>query len=175
MNGIHRASLWTGSPGSWVDLHPSAGGFSEAFDVSGGQQVGWTKTSSGGSMHASLWTGSAGSWIDLNPAGSGDSRANGVLGGVQVGRAEVGGRYHAGLWSGSAASWVDLHGFLSGAWAASEAQSLWISGTELCIAGYALSNSGESHAMLWCTTIPEPGSAVLLILAGLLATARRRH
>ena len=41
IDGIDHASVWSGTAGSWVDLHPSvATDHSHAFDVDGPQQVG---------------------------------------------------------------------------------------------------------------------------------------
>jgi hypothetical protein len=105
--GVIRASLWSGTAGSWMDLHPAGATFSLALDVNGGQQVGYADV--GGFNRASLWSGTAASWVDLTPAGSNRSDAQGVDGGQQVGTAVVGGTGHAGMWSGTAASWVDLN------------------------------------------------------------------
>jgi len=49
-----------------VNLHPAGATYSEAWGVSGGQQVGEADG------HAGLWSGTAGSWVDLHallPAG----------------------------------------------------------------------------------------------------------
>ena len=88
-------------------LHPAGSIESNAWGVSGGEQVGYAKF--GSSYHAGLWSGTAASWVDLKPAGSTSSWAYGVSGGQQVGYADIGTREHAGLWSGTAASWVDLN------------------------------------------------------------------
>lgn len=100
--GLH-ASLWGGTPGSRVDLHPSGASSSIASGIHGNQQVG---TSDG---HAGLWHGTAESWVDLHPAGATSSDAVGTTGARQVGVAVLSGQRHAGIWSGSAASWVDLN------------------------------------------------------------------
>ena len=104
--GHYRASLWSGSTGTWVDLHPTGMGYSIAHGADGGQQVG--EYYPAGFPRAALWSGSAGSWVDLNPAGSSQSSVFGVRDGQQVGNTYVG-YYRAALWSGSAASWVDLN------------------------------------------------------------------
>jgi CSLREA domain-containing protein len=112
--GGSRASLWTGSSVSWVDLHPPVAGTSEGFGVFNGWQVG--SVSIGGSSHASLWNGTAASWVDLHPAGATFSTANGIgshplmpASGQQVGATFVGGVHRANFWLGTAASWSDLH------------------------------------------------------------------
>ena len=79
----YRASLWSGTAASWVDLHPGSGD-SSAFAIGAGQQVGQADVA--GLTHASLWTGTAASWVDLHPPGvSGRSFAVDVSEGVQVG------------------------------------------------------------------------------------------
>lgn len=105
--GVDRASLWSGTADSWVDLSPAGATSSTAFGVSGEQQVGeaWI----GGVARASLWSGTAASWMDLSPAGATSSRAQGIGGGQQVGSAMLDGIHRASLWAGTAASRVDLH------------------------------------------------------------------
>jgi|GEM_PF-760818 len=105
--GRIRASLWTGTATSWVDLHPATASSSRANDASEGHQVGFANF--GLFPRASLWNGTAASWIDLSPAGSSSSSASGVGGGQQVGSARVGGIFHASLWSGSSESWLSLN------------------------------------------------------------------
>lgn len=104
-----RASLWTGGPNTWVDLHPGGPIWaSQAFGADGVQQVGYVKT--GTRTLASLWSGSANSWVDLNPPGVQYGQAFAVNDGQQVGVVEVpSGQQHASLWTGTAASWIDMH------------------------------------------------------------------
>ncbi len=67
MDGIDRASLWSGTAASWVDLTPTGAtrfARSRAFGVQGGQQVGYATV--GDHERASLWRGTAGSWVDLH-------------------------------------------------------------------------------------------------------------
>ena len=40
VGGVTGASLWSGSAGSWVNLHPAGAIWSTAFGVYAGQQVG---------------------------------------------------------------------------------------------------------------------------------------
>ncbi len=96
------------------NLNPAAAMQSEAYGVSGGQQVGYAQFSEfngqgGDYVHAGMWSGSAASWVDLNPAGASASCAFGISDGQEVGCAELSGPGHAGVWSGTAASWVDLN------------------------------------------------------------------
>jgi hypothetical protein len=74
-----RASLWTGTAASWVDLNPAGATYSWAFGVYAGQQVGYALV--GDVYRASLWSGTAASWVDLHqflPAGFTSSYANGI-------------------------------------------------------------------------------------------------
>jgi hypothetical protein len=68
-----RASLWSGTAESWVDLHPDGYLQSVARGVSHGFQAGsatmdpiaywyWMD----GDWHAGIWSGTAGSWVDLH-------------------------------------------------------------------------------------------------------------
>ena len=135
-----QASLWTGSPDSWVSLHPAGAHMSIAWGADAGQQVGFTYD--GTYDHAALWRGSAESRVDLNPAGATYSLAFGVRGGTQVGRAKFGQHEHAGLWTGSAQSWVDLHSI---AWHNSWATDLYGDQVVGCV---DLPAAGQ-HACLW--------------------------
>lgn len=103
----NRASVWTGTSASRIDLHPTGATRSQAFGVDGGQQVGFAII--GGTTRASLWTGSAASWIDLTPVGSAAAEALAVHAGQQAGHVVIGTSQHASLWTGNAASWVDLN------------------------------------------------------------------
>jgi hypothetical protein len=103
-----HAALWSGTAGSWIDMHPLGAGSSHGWSASGTQQAG--VASFDGVDHAGLWTGSAPSWVDLHPPmATGDSIAYGTDGGTQAGVASIAGHDHAGIWSGTANSWVDLH------------------------------------------------------------------
>ena len=107
---LEHASAWTGTAGSWVDLHPAGATQSRATAVSAGHQTGYTHVITvGGVYHASLWSGSAESWTDLSPAGSLSSQGLGSFGAQQAGTAWFGSDTYAGLWSGTSGSWLDLH------------------------------------------------------------------
>ena len=171
---MFRASLWSGTAASWVDLNPAGSTQSSAYAVSGGQQAGLATV--GGAFHASLWSGTAASWVDLNPAGSTQSYAFGVSGGQQAGSALVGGVYRASLWSGTAVSWEDLSAFLPAGFTSSFAQGISSDGINTYVTGYGFNSlTGRNEALLWTQPIPVPGAAAILGLGGALAARRRRR
>ena len=133
------AAQWTATV-----LQPSGIVISNAYGVSGGQQVGdGAGAATGGAAHALLWTGSAASWVDLHPAGFLVSHALAVSGGQQVGCSmTAAGSIHAGLWTGGAASWIDLH---PTGWGASHGYG--VSGAQQVGSGNAA--GGYTHALLW--------------------------
>ncbi len=111
MNGPHRASMWSGTAASRVDLHPAGLFNSLIMGAGGGQQVGVVRLFSGTRI-ASIWTGTAESWVSLAPAGVwGGSRARDTDGVQQVGEVDdVSLRFSlASLWTGTAESWVNLN------------------------------------------------------------------
>jgi hypothetical protein len=107
MDGRDRASLWSGSAASWVNLHPSGAFSSRAYDVDGGQQAGIVGTDAG--SRASHWGGTAASWVNLHP-GFLYSHVYGVDAGAQAGSVSLNatGDVKASLWTGTAASWMNL-------------------------------------------------------------------
>ena len=64
LSGVSRASLWSGTAASWVDLHPTGTSSSYAWAIHEGWQVGYAQF--GTTDHASLWSGTAASWEDLS-------------------------------------------------------------------------------------------------------------
>lgn len=173
--GPHNAALWSGTAGSFVNLHPTGVDVSRIAAMSSNLQGGHTIT--GGTYHAALWQGTAGSYVDLNPAGAGSSHVSGMTEGFQVGTATIEGANHAALWTGSAASFIDLHAALSSDYYHSEAFGTYFDGTNLFIVGSAYYvPTGITHAMMWTTTIPEPATvATLLGLVSLAIVALRRR
>ncbi len=112
LNG--HATLWSGTPESLVDLHPSWAEGSVASAIWGDEQVGHTWVGTGYTGRAALWGGSAASHVNLHPAGAVQSRAGAVAAGQQGGTVEypypTGGTIgHAALWSGTPESFVDLN------------------------------------------------------------------
>lgn len=109
VSGLFRAAMWSGTKGSFVDLHPSGFISSTVQDVNGHSQVGNGELV-GGIRNALVWFDTAASAVNLHPAGFDWSQAWGVGGGNQVGFGQItGGDIHALLWSGTASSMVDLH------------------------------------------------------------------
>ncbi len=142
VGGASRASVWSGTAASWIDLTPSTATSSFAEGAGGSQQVGGATISGVG--RASLWSGTAASWIDLNPAGSTSSIARATNGSQQVGVARVGGVTRASRWSGAAATWVDLHPT-----GATNSEARAISGSQQ---GGVATISGLDRASLWSGT-----------------------
>ncbi|MEQ1935543.1 MAG: hypothetical protein ABL962_16920, partial [Fimbriimonadaceae bacterium] len=137
----YRASLWTGTAASWVDLTPSWASQSVGRAASLSQQVGESYGSSG--PRATLWNGSASAWIDLNPLGSYGSECHGADEGSQVGWASFlnAPNQHAAVWSGTTESCVDLNPLLassSGAFGVGDGQQV----------GWATVGA-QSRASLW--------------------------
>jgi hypothetical protein len=136
-----RASIWSGSAATYIDLHTSAGGAMDSWlNVTDGTTQGGYL----GFIHnfiATLWTGSPQSATSLHPqAATIVSSINDISGDEQVGHATIGSDLHAGLWRGSAASFVDLNPPGS-----TESQAFGTSGTEQV--GFA--RFTERHAVIW--------------------------
>lgn len=94
---VSHAAVWSGAPGTAVDLHPAGldpSDSSSAAATSGDQQVGDVLVGPPGAQHphAYVWSGTAASGVDLSqflPAGTLDSRATGIAaGGTIVGTAD---------------------------------------------------------------------------------------
>jgi len=174
--GSNHALLWSGSPQSYVDLHPTGllvGSFpitaSYAYAASGTQQVGEGYISQGDGPNncALLWIGTAASCVNLNPSGFAGSGAYGTNGTQQVGWGSLrplvppptgGPNPHAILWNGSASSYVDLNppDF-------AESYATGISGTQQVGYGKGYFTNSRYHALLWSGT---PGSYVDLHPSG---------
>ncbi|MEQ1823068.1 MAG: hypothetical protein ABL949_11200 [Fimbriimonadaceae bacterium] len=137
---VVRASLWSGSSASWVDINPSGATFSVVNAIDGTKQFGHARWASGG-FRAGYWTGSAASWVSLHPSAATESRLTDAIGGQQVGYITTPGAYQACLWNGTAASFVNLHpagATLSQAFGAGDGKQV----------GYALV-AGRYDASLW--------------------------
>jgi len=143
------AAGWTGTPGSYVDMHPSTGSRSYIKGAGDGQQVGYISVS--GANHAGLWTGTAESFVDLHPVGSGLSTAYDCMGGYQVGVSYFADGRHALIWAGEAEVFVDLNDFLPPELSDAEATSMDIlqDGT-IIVGGHALNTTtGIRNAVMW--------------------------
>jgi len=178
-NGIPEATntahalLWSGTATSAVDLHPThladysnSAGFSQAYGVQGGQQVGVAYSQFlSVKPHAILWSGTADSAVDLHPtnlSGFELSTAYDTNGSLQVGfgyQPLLGGQ--ALLWSGTANSAVNLHNLLPQGFTSSEAHSIDAQGI---IYGWGWGPDNNLHVVMW-TPVPEPSSTLLLAIA----------
>jgi hypothetical protein len=169
-----HALLWSGTAASAVDLHPSNYVYSRAFGIGGSQQVGYAVISSYGT-HAMLWSGTAESAVDLNPSGFDESIALSTNGALQVGYGFAASESdpRALLWSGTADSVIDLQSLLGDGYTRSEATGIDALGN---ITGYAVDTTGNYHAVLWTTAVPEPSTLALMGFggAGIFAYLRRR-
>lgn len=153
--GGYRASLWTGTAASWVDLNPAGANSSQAFGCDGGNQYGYATVT--GLQRASMWSGTAASWVNLTPAGMAPAVVYDSSGGAQAGFVTSGGFKHASMWAGTAGSWVDLHP--GGTFANSVATDI-AGGIQ---GGYGTTAQGISHALKWTGTA---ASAINLTPAG---------
>ncbi len=153
---VREALLWSGTASSAVNLQPSGFTNSEAFAVSGNQQVGYgTKlTGVSSTAHAIVWSGTAASAVDLNPAGFAYSEAQATNGVQQVGISKVtsaSATTNAFLWSGSAASAVNLQSLLpsTGVWNTSNAYSIDALGNVFGVATGNFDNFSGTFAVEW--------------------------
>jgi hypothetical protein len=163
------AGLWSGSAASWINLSPGLP--SAVYGTSGSQQVGYVQSFIN---RASLWSGTAESWVDLSPVGSTGSVATAAAGSLQVGYVSLSSPLRASLWSGTAASWVNLHTFVPPVFSDSVAMGVSIDGATIYVSGRGFNTAtGRDEALLWTYSVPEPGSATLLCLGGILALLRR--
>jgi hypothetical protein len=174
-NNPFHAAVWYGSAASLVDLNPSGASSSEAFAVYNGRQVGFATFA--GMKHAGTWNSTALSFVDLQPFGADESIAlavnNGTAANAEVGFATFSGVEHAAYWAGTAGSFDDLQSYLPAGYSSSRATGIWINPSgQAFITGYAVNALGNSEAMLWVQSVPEPGSVVLL--APLVALTWRR-
>lgn len=109
-----RAALWSGSPGSYVSLHPIGATESHAYATDGKQQVGTTGNLP--TVRPFLWAGSAESGLDLTPPwatvfGNATGYVRDVEDGWQVGAIRPNGYFveYAVLWNNTPESGVLLH------------------------------------------------------------------
>lgn len=146
------AVVWSGAADSAVNLNPPDSSTSQAYGVSGGQQVGYGYVPS----RALLWKGSADTKVELHPAGFESSVANATNGVQQVGSGFVGDasanvtHRHALVWSGSAESVVDLNKFLTPGYTDAAATGIDAAGN---VVGWASKGSSDVpanvHAVMW--------------------------
>ena len=106
LGGINRASLWTGTSSSWIDLNPPGSDNSYVYAVTQSYQAGYARI--GGVVRAGIWTGGAATWIDLHPIGATTSVVLGASETQQAGYITSDGINRAVLWKGNAGSYVNL-------------------------------------------------------------------
>ena len=149
---FQHAALWSGTPESAVDLHPTVlHGFDQsvAYGIGRGQEVGGG--SAGTEQHALLWKDTAASAIDLHPTGFTTSIAYGTDGEHQVGSGTSGSHSHALLWDGTANSAIDLHVSSLGQSFFSDSVAYGVGGGQQV--GYLSAGPlSEQHAALWSGT-----------------------
>ena len=142
-----RATMWSGTAASRVDLHPANAVHSWAYGLGDGEQVGLVYIDQ--RYSAVLWHGDAASWVILHPIGSLESIAYATARGQQVGEVRgfgmspTGGS-RASAWYGTPESWINLHppaATSSGATATDGAHQ----------GGYAVVN-GVYRAAMWTGT-----------------------
>src|SRR5438067_2081132 len=85
LGGTRHAALWSNTPESFVDLHPSGAATSSVAEATSGlYQAGNTVVPTNKS-HAAMWSGTASSFIDLHPASLPISGAHAVTDSQQLG------------------------------------------------------------------------------------------
>jgi len=142
-----HATIWSGSAGSAVDVHPATGGYLSSYlnATDGTQQVGWANGSPGN--RAGVWAGSGASFVNLHPVNysvnySG-SFANDVSSGRQVGGVHTNQYAYAARWQGTAASFVNSH-------PGSQYQQSWAMGTNGTeTVGMGTYNGVAERALAW--------------------------
>lgn len=149
------AGIWSGTPGSFVNLSPSGWG-GVVRSIANGVQVGYGSLN--GDMQALLWKGSASSMVNLTPTSVGSvAEALGVSHGQVVGCVipENSLQTHAALWTGqTAASFIDLD------LGASSSRLLATNGTQQ-VGYYTLQpimfgvNPQDFHPAVWNGTAPH--------------------
>lgn len=102
-----RASLWSGTAGTWVNLHPAGAFQSAAVAMDGTIQGGYIVN--GTARRAGIWSGTAASFVNLHPATVARSEITDVYANVQVGTTTATTNTNAALWTGSVASWTNLN------------------------------------------------------------------
>jgi hypothetical protein len=174
-----QAILWQNSAASAVNLTPAGDMGAAAYGVGDGQEVGQAFLRNG-NEDATLWTGSAASAVDLGPTdlpGFVLTSALWTNGIQQVGYGYPGTHSSDALvWTGTANSAVDLQTFLpaAGTWTDSEAQTIDSSGNIFGYADGTYNGATGEFAVEW-TPIPEPATAMMLLLTTGAACAMRRR
>jgi uncharacterized membrane protein len=172
-NSYSHPLLWSGTPGSVVDLLPPGAFGGDLWGISGDQQVGNVGFAGASGTHATLWTGTPESVVDLHPGGKFTySYARDTNGRQQVGyglASDADTTPHALLWNGDNHA-IELEQFLPAGTITSYAFAIDEDGT--IVGSYAFAD-GLDHPVKW-VPLPDPaGCAVVLLPAALLSRARR--
>ncbi|RMF71630.1 MAG: hypothetical protein D6744_17695, partial [Planctomycetota bacterium] len=152
--GSTRATRWSGSSASHVDIHPGGYTSSAVYGAGDGQAVGIADS------HAGLWVGDA--FVDLHPSGADGSSAVAAHEGIQAGSVTITGvGTSAALWRGTADSYYDLGATIPAGFVSSVAEDFEIQPDgSMLVVGYGYnSNTGRYEALLWRSTAstPAPG------------------
>jgi hypothetical protein len=86
--------MWSGTPESWIDLHPFPNAVTSiALATTGSVQVGWSHVPGFSFPHAGVWFGTATSFVDLTqflpPGFGGESSATSII--IDQGKIIIGG------------------------------------------------------------------------------------
>jgi hypothetical protein len=144
-----HAVLWTGTPESIIDLHPSGYALSSAIGQSGNTIVGkiMPKGTSIYRLQAATWDATTYKVTNCHPDGYDNSMMNGISDNVIVGSASPTGstsfdNLHAVIWNGISRKVRDIHpeGYVS-------SNAFGVLGD--IIVGYATPKDSSAHAALW--------------------------
>jgi hypothetical protein len=167
-----RAVMWSGTAASVESLDPGpAYSESKIFAAAPGLQAGYASVMFEGS-HAAAWRGSAASFVDLNPPGS-ISEALGACDSAVVGWVNRGGFvWFPSIWMGPGLDRYELPTPAGYDYAIATCVEFF--NGQCYVGGYAVRGFGPNEAFLW-VGVPGPGSAAVLIAAGVVAVRRRRR
>jgi hypothetical protein len=165
---VSRATIWSGTAISAVNIHPGGGSIFEAQSVGaaieGSLQTGSFSGHEGEGV-AARWNGTAGSYINIHPVAYGRSAGLGTDGVSIVGSVSGGSSvtfFHAGLWKFAPDVFVDLNPA-----GASDSQANDVDGT-IQVGRIQLGTGADLtfHAALWTGTaasfvdLNPPGSSI---------------
>lgn len=169
-SGVRQAGVWSGTPESWISLHPPGATYSTILDSNGIHQGG--EVQFGGPSHAARWSLTPQSWCDMSPAGATLSVILSVGPDQQGGYAVIDGIQHPGIWTGTECpgSWIDLDPGANTAggpavWATTGVQQGGVRGM-----GYEGERGGY-----WTNGTPAPGGWTELHPARLPGVKRARN
>lgn len=153
---IPIATIWSGSPQSYVIIAPPDAEQSNAMGIQGDTQVGYATYD--GVDRACVWHNTAESYVDVHPDGALYSIIFRTTGTCHCGNVRFGDNTHASVWFGdSADGWFDLHTVLGSEYETglSRAESVYQVGEEIWVVGQGKAEGGVSKAMMWHTVIED--------------------